>query len=131
MLNRDYQHPNQITSTSSKSTTSKSGEAMVSGNIPEKVKTIEDWLKYLFAGIILAIILLSIDLYRDSNLHTRITELEREIAIYKKEIVGQQVRVNNLLNVKTSGIEEDINQIQGILNCFEQKKYWKYEECFK
>ena len=74
------------------------------------------WL--LYAGIVAAIALLAIDLYRDAELHNRVTELEREVQVYKEELLKEVFK-------------EDIEENQKILDCLKLKKYWEYGDCFR
>ena len=67
-----------------------------------KGEQLELLYKIAILGIIIAIIMLAFDLWRDESLHVRITELERQIANYKiqmsEEIIKQQKQINHIEN---------------------------------
>lgn len=101
-----------------------------------KGEQLETLYKVAILGIVLAIFILAIDIWRDNSLHTRITEIERQVADYKIELSDkinkQQEQLDNLpKNNRIEKIENNIDTEKEILSCFKNKRYWQYEQCFK
>lgn len=126
-----------------------------------KGENLEKLYKIAIVVIAVAIFILAFDIWRDNTLHSRITELERQIANYRIEITEYKNNINTeaiikekeLLNYKSEiiekenqqnkiieilpnnervkTIEEKIEAEQRIINCLKVKRYWQYEQCFK
>lgn len=106
-------------------------ETVAIGGIPaysyEKGKQLEILYKIAIGGIIVSIIFLSIDIYRDNSLHSRITELEKDVADYKVELNKEIDNLPKEERVKI--IENDIKNLQKSLNCLKNKEYFSMK-CF-
>jgi len=102
----------------------------------DKGERLETLYNIAVIGIVIAILILVFDIWRDNSLHTRITELERQVAEYKidlsEKIIKQQGQIDNLPDKeRIKKIEENVKNEQEILGCFKNLKYWQYEQCFK
>jgi len=112
----------------SETSSTQSGRDTSGFSFAGKIEQLEKLYYFAILGIILVLIVIGIDIVSDFSLHTRITNLEREIADNK---VNFSKEISNLPNEKRVGnIEKVIEEEKEILNCLKFKKYWQYEECF-
>jgi len=93
-----------------------------SKNIAGEIKNLGLIVKILLIGIVGAIILLSVDLYRDSSLHSRVTDLEKDYADFR---IDFSTKLNNI-NIPDNN---KIKSMESTINCFKISKYFN-NNCF-
>lgn len=76
--------------------------------IARQVYAHERLIPFLWGGILASIIILALDIVRNNDIHTRITELEKEVVTYRKEILEQKTILSCL----------KFQNLQSYLDCF-------------
>ncbi len=109
-----------------------------------KGENLELMYKIAIIGIVLAILILVFDVWRDNSLHSRITELERQVADDAKEFTTEKYNLSNEINTARNEFKDNkenvsmeneqnkkFESLNSIVDCLKNKKYWQYEQCFK
>ena len=110
-----------------KTDTKSTGGASLSSRVAsheKKINIIWILLVVLGLGIVLNIVLLSINLIRENSFHIRITDMEKDSTDYRIELL-QKIDNYQIEQLDKTKEQDDV------LNCLKFKKYWQYEECFK
>lgn len=89
-----------------------------------------DNLKGILYGSIvvmcISIFMLTVDILRDNNVNSRISELEREIADYKKE----NFELNEKSFSEKRALFDEFSKQQKVIECLKISQYWQYQRCF-
>ncbi len=111
--------------------TKQSGGSNLSAYPASEGEKLESLYKIAIIGIVIAICVLAFNIWQNNSLHTRITELEKDIAQYKIEIYEKIFLYQKEYDNNSLFLTGEINNIKKTNECLKQKRYWQYEQCFK
>ena len=100
-------------------------------DVENKVNFNSILVQVLLVAIVIAIITLAFDIFRDNNVNIRITELERDIANYNKNINDSKSLMEEKMRYENVKVQDTLESQQKILGCFSFSDYWQYKRCFK